>query len=693
MNFRTLTLILFICFYANEISAQAGQWLWIKGLQNLNGPGHYGVQGVPAPANHPPARYETNEWTDLNGNFWIYGGEGPLGEFADLWKYDPLTNEWTWVKGSQTNNTPGNYGVKGIASPSNAPPSVHWGACTWTDATGDLWLFGGYNDSPTHGVMADMWRYNISSNTWTWMNGPGNRNSPGVYGIRTIADTANYPASRMESSASWCDSNDNLWLFSGDFIRNDLWKFEISSNTWTWMKGDSVTNTPGFQSGIGIEDSLNNPSARSAYAHWIDHSGNFWMFGGGTRMNFTFEKHLSDLWKFNPATNNWTYMGGENNWTNFADSMGATCNISDLNWPKVRMETRSVWTDANGDFWLYGGMRDSFYVVFYNDLWKYCVATNRWIPVDGNSSGATPVYGSLGVPDPLNTPGGRAGAVAFRNGNDLYLFGGIHQTTYYFDFYSDLWKYTIDTTCAPCQSNLLPYTSFNFTDSSYCGGSCVNFSNQTQNANSFQWIFTGGSPSSSTNANPQNICYSTPGNFDVTLLATNAYGTDTFTIQNAITVTSGPTFAPVVQHNDTLFADSSFQSYQWYYNGIIIPGSISYYHIAMQNGNYSVEVTDSNGCSAVALLFNVMTGVNKTEVNNMIISSTDGVIFFETDKLQNTTAEFYISDVIGQIIYRHIVKLNYGTNRIQIPDIIDANQVYFLVLKQDEKIFVKKYLR
>ena len=50
----------------------------------------------------------TTSWTDANGHFWLFGGEGGAGGrgnsvFNDLWKFNPVSTEWTWMSGeSQT---------------------------------------------------------------------------------------------------------------------------------------------------------------------------------------------------------------------------------------------------------------------------------------------------------------------------------------------------------------------------------------------------------------------------------------------------------------------------------------------------------------------------------------------------------------------------------------------------------------
>src|SRR5262245_33678225 len=98
------------------IAQTPGEWTWMKGDSVTGVPGVFGTKGVAAPANTPPAIYEAGEWTDLQGNFWIYGGlNSAFGNQGDLWKYDASINMWTWVNGPGTVNAPPVYGVKGVA--------------------------------------------------------------------------------------------------------------------------------------------------------------------------------------------------------------------------------------------------------------------------------------------------------------------------------------------------------------------------------------------------------------------------------------------------------------------------------------------------------------------------------------------------------------------------------------------------
>lgn len=142
-----------------------------------------------------------------------------------------------------------------------------------------------------------------------------------------------------------------------------------------------------------------------------------------------------------------------------------------------------------------------------------------------------------------------------------------------------------------------PIASFSVDDTAVCPGTCTNFLNQSLNSTSYFWSFAGANPSSSTTANPQNICYNTPGFYSVTLIASNSMGSDTLTWVNCVHVNPYPPPLGLMNHGDTLFDPNQlFVHYQWYLNGILIPGDTLYWHVAMPDGWHTTIATDSNGC-------------------------------------------------------------------------------------------------
>jgi hypothetical protein len=149
--------------------------VWVAGNKFGNQNGFYGPPGNPA--NVPGSRDQNISWKDPSGNFWVFGdygydSVGTVGYNNDLWKYSPLTQQWTWVSGSTTANQGGTYGAL-YASSTGYIPGGRRLYFSWTDSAGIFWLFGGYGYDSTSalGYMNDLWKYNPSNQQWTWMSG------------------------------------------------------------------------------------------------------------------------------------------------------------------------------------------------------------------------------------------------------------------------------------------------------------------------------------------------------------------------------------------------------------------------------------------------------------------------------------------------------------------------------------------
>lgn len=81
-------------------------------------------------------------------------------------------------------------------------------------------------------------------------------------------------------------------------------------------------------------------------------------------------------------------------------------------------------------------------------------------------------------------------------------------------------------------------------------------------------------------------------------------GTDLFGCENDTTITLAvepPPPAPVVSLNGPQVTTSLASGYQWYVNGSPIPGATQQSWTPTVNGNYSVAITDANGCSSQSL--------------------------------------------------------------------------------------------
>ena len=81
-----------------------------------------------------------------------------------------------------------NYGAQGVPLSTNYPGAIGYGAATWVDNAGNLWLYGGTGPG---GILNDLWKYDIGTGIWTWMKGFGTPNQPGSFGTIAVGNTTN----------------------------------------------------------------------------------------------------------------------------------------------------------------------------------------------------------------------------------------------------------------------------------------------------------------------------------------------------------------------------------------------------------------------------------------------------------------------------------------------------------------------
>lgn len=477
--FILLSFISSDAFSFGFMKAKVPMYSWVHGssqeniYDNLSTPptnhgGNYGTMGVASSTNVPGPRWMGAAWRDNDGKFWTFGGKGYAetvsgthGNLSDMWKYDPSTNQWTWMSGYKTTGN-GQVGVLGVEDATVNPGGV-FDAIGWSDNNDHFYLWT-TNDR--------LWRYRKSSLQWTWFAGTGtvNRGSLGV------PSTGNYPPSRkMGTSCNWTDSSNNLWLFGGIGGSwpaalegwSDVWRFNPSTNEWTWMSGPSTQFANSVYGTQGVPSTSNYPGLNAGSACWKDKNNQnlIWIFGGTHLNNQTSGSAVrkNDLWTYNMSTNEWTWIGGNPNNVEEAGVYGAIGVEKSTNWPGGRIHS-SAWIDKKGDFWVQGGLgRDSANAYgLLNDLWRYRPSTGMWTWMGGSklrvASGnvGTSNYGALSSTGrSYIMPARERGVSPGSNADDhwvdtstgargtLYFFGGVTNNSGA-HVWNDMWKIKID---------------------------------------------------------------------------------------------------------------------------------------------------------------------------------------------------------------------------------------------------------
>ena len=148
-------------FYSDlwKFDRVSGDWAWIAGPENPNLQPQTAGAGIPDEANHPGARVLGTGITGSEGDLWFFGGfaggAGNGNPRNSLWRYSIVNNTWTFLSGAVTGVPEAVFGTKGEATAGNTPGALG-GSVSWSDAQGNLWVFGGESAAGHHN---QLWKY------------------------------------------------------------------------------------------------------------------------------------------------------------------------------------------------------------------------------------------------------------------------------------------------------------------------------------------------------------------------------------------------------------------------------------------------------------------------------------------------------------------------------------------------------
>src|SRR6185312_564633 len=203
----------------------------------------------------------------------------------------------------------------------------------------------------------------------------------------------------------------------------------------------------------------------------------------------------------------------------------------------------------------------------------------------------------------------------------------------------------------PLFSSTPPKAYFNGSATSVCAGGSILFTDTSSNSpTSWKWTFAGGNPSTST-SQTQSVVYPFPGTYNVKLVVTNQYGSDSLTKNSYITVNVNPTLNLAINSNVLCFgsntgnatalpsAGASPYTYAWSPGGETKANATG-----LSAGTYSITVTDKNGCTATG-------SISITQPATGMVITTDSVSSDSAGGLCNGQATVTVNGGVSPYTY------------------------------------------
>lgn len=125
---------------------------------------------------------------------------------------------------------------------------------------------------------------------------------------------------------------------------------------------------------------------------------------------------------------------------------------------------------------------------------------------------------------------------------------------------------------------------------------------------------------------------------------------------SACQITSPGPAIPTITSNGNVLTSTSATTYQWYVDGVLIPGATSQSYTATQSGAYVVRVTDSDGCwfsYSTLFDFSVITDITSFDQAfrfNVYPNPSNGIVNLSSAVLPGTNFSVQVVDSRGRLV-------------------------------------------
>jgi PKD repeat protein len=437
-----------------------------------------------------------------------------------------------------------------------------------------------------------------------------------------------------KTQPSWglCD----YWVVKTDSFGNFQWDKRFGGTSFDNLFSLHQTTDNGFILGGHSISGMNGDKTQPSWGYF-----DYWIVKIDSLGNFQWDRRFGgisddDLYSIQQTIDGGYILGGNSN-------SGISGDKTQASWG-----SRDYWivkTDSLGNMlWdkRFGGSDDeaAFGIIVLTFDNGYLISGSSYSTISGdkteNNLGTEQTWivktNSLGIKQwdkTIFTTGQDVTGYAVETNDGCYVIGnytlagtGGYKTEVSWSGSNDYWIIRFCDTSKTAASFITSPTSF-------CQSSCLSFIDQsTNNPVSWQWLFPGASPSTFSLQNPTNICYNTPGMYDVTLMVSNAYGSDTLTLTNYITVYPTPSPPIIVESNDTLYS-SAASAYQWFTNGNALNGATNFFYTPSAEGYYTVVISDSNSCLAMDSIYFLFYPVSDLSANDTSVCEKFCIDFFD----------------------------------------------------------------
>jgi hypothetical protein len=148
---------------------------------------------------------------------------------------------------------------------------------------------------------------------------------------------------------------------------------------------------------------------------------------------------------------------------------------------------------------------------------------------------------------------------------------------------------------------------------------------------------------------------------------------------------------PIIQIQNNQLTTGAFSSYQWFLNGILIPNATNQSYIFLENGVYTVSITDNFGCSSLSQSITInnvgLKKIDKTKIIRAYPNPYEKELIVELGNTENSTLKLF--NMSGELIFED---LNINTSKYILSHNISSG-IYFLEIESSELTMQLKVIK
>lgn len=238
--------------------------------------------------------------------------------------------------------------------------------------------------------------------------------------------------------------------------------------------------------------------------------------------------------------------------------------------------------------------------------------------------------------------------------------------------------------------NATPATPVISSNSPICAESALNLNSNTIAGANYVWAGPGGF---SSNLEDPTVASATTSNSGTYTCYAVANGCSSIVANLNVTVNPLPN--PDITQTGNVLSTTTFVNYQWYLNGAPISGATNQNYMYTQNGSYTVEVTDQNGCkniSKATLVENF--SLDNQDISNLVSlfpNPTGGELNYQISLPGNQTTEIMVYDLVGKLLIKNQVAADTHFGKLNLNGL--SAGVYVVKIQKGTQLVSKRIVK